>query len=60
MMYATLFLADPVGKIIDGGTLDSGLKLNAYAPPLGVIGTIYEARPKCDPIDVASLGPTMQ
>ena len=47
-------LADPVGKIIDGGTLDSGLKIERVRTPLGVIGTIYEARPNVT-IDVASL-----
>ena len=47
-------LADPVGKIIDGGVLDSGLKLERIRTPLGVIGTIYEARPNVT-IDVASL-----
>ena len=47
-------LADPVGKIIDGGILDSGLKIERVRTPLGVIGTIYEARPNVT-IDVASL-----
>ena len=47
-------LADPVGKIIDGGILDSGLKIERIRTPLGVIGTIYEARPNVT-IDVASL-----
>lgn len=47
-------LADPVGKIIDGGVLDNGLKIERIRTPLGVIGTIYEARPNVT-IDVASL-----
>ena len=47
-------LTDPVGKIIDGGTLDSGLKIERVRTPLGVIGVIYEARPNVT-IDVASL-----
>lgn len=47
-------LADPVGKLIDGGLLDSGLKLERIRVPLGVVGTIYEARPNVT-IDVASL-----
>lgn len=47
-------LADPVGKLIDGGILDSGLKIERIRVPLGVIGTIYEARPNVT-IDVASL-----
>ncbi|MEE6031877.1 glutamate-5-semialdehyde dehydrogenase [Avibacterium paragallinarum] len=47
-------LLDPVGKIIDGGTLDSGLKIERVRVPLGVVATIYEARPNVT-IDVASL-----
>ncbi|HHT7629036.1 glutamate-5-semialdehyde dehydrogenase [Pasteurella multocida] len=47
-------LADPVGQLIDGGILDSGLKIERVRVPLGVIGTIYEARPNVT-IDVASL-----
>ncbi|PVX42925.1 glutamate-5-semialdehyde dehydrogenase [Pasteurella langaaensis DSM 22999] len=47
-------LADPVSEIIDGRTLDSGLKLERLRVPVGVIGTIYEARPNVT-IDVASL-----
>ncbi|MBN6078183.1 glutamate-5-semialdehyde dehydrogenase [Aggregatibacter actinomycetemcomitans] len=47
-------LADPVGQIIDGGLLDSGVKIERVRVPLGVIGTIYEARPNVT-IDVASL-----
>lgn len=47
-------LADPVGKVIDGGTLDSGLSIQRLRVPLGVVATIYEARPNVT-IDVASL-----
>ncbi|BDH46982.1 gamma-glutamyl phosphate reductase [Salmonella enterica subsp. enterica serovar Choleraesuis] len=47
-------LADPVGQIIDGGRLDSGLRIERRRVPLGVIGVIYEARPNVT-IDVASL-----
>lgn len=47
-------LADPVGQVIDGGVLDSGLKIERRRVPLGVILTIYEARPNVT-IDVASL-----
>ena len=39
-MRHVISLADPVGKIIDGGTLDSGLKIERVRTPLGVIGTI--------------------
>ncbi len=41
-------LADPVGQVIDGGLLDSGLRIERRRVPLGVIGVIYEARPKRD------------
>ena len=47
-------LADPVGQIIDGGLLDSGLRIERRRVPLGVIGVIYEARPNVT-VDVASL-----
>lgn len=47
-------LADPVGQVIDGRMLDSGLKLERRRVPLGVVGVIYEARPNVT-IDVASL-----
>jgi len=47
-------LADPVGQIIDGGILDSGLRLERRRVPLGVVGVIYEARPNVT-VDVASL-----
>ncbi|MDP8080157.1 glutamate-5-semialdehyde dehydrogenase [Phocoenobacter skyensis] len=47
-------LADPVGKILDGGRLDSGLEIKRVCVPLGVIGTIYEARPNVT-VDVATL-----
>ena len=46
-------LADPVGQVIDGGLLDSGLRLERRRVPLGVIGVIYEARPNVT-VDVAS------
>lgn len=47
-------LHDPVGRVIDGSLLDSGLKLERRCVPLGVVGVIYEARPNVT-IDVASL-----
>lgn len=47
-------LADPVGKILDGGKLDSGLTIERVRVPLGAIAAIYEARPNVT-IDVASL-----
>ncbi|KLF28193.1 gamma-glutamyl phosphate reductase [Klebsiella aerogenes] len=47
-------LADPVGQVIDGGLLDSGLRIERRRVPLGVISVIYEARPNVT-VDVASL-----
>ncbi|MDH8199795.1 glutamate-5-semialdehyde dehydrogenase [Klebsiella pneumoniae] len=47
-------LADSVGQVIDGGLLDSGLRIERRRVPLGVIGVIYEARPNVT-VDVASL-----
>ncbi|MDH2924717.1 glutamate-5-semialdehyde dehydrogenase [Nicoletella semolina] len=47
-------LPDPVGQIIDGGILDSGLCIKRQRVPLGVILAIYEARPNVT-IDVAAL-----
>ena len=47
-------LPDPVGQVIDGDVLASGLKIERQRVPLGVILTIYEARPNVT-IDVASL-----
>ena len=47
-------LADPVGQVIDGGLLDSGLRIERRRVPLGVLGVIYEARPNVT-VDVASL-----
>ena len=45
-------LADPVGQVIDGGLLDSGLRIERRRVPLGVVGVIYEARPNVT-VDVA-------
>ncbi|EPK6162032.1 glutamate-5-semialdehyde dehydrogenase [Providencia stuartii] len=47
-------LADPVGQVIDGNLLDSGLNLQRRRVPLGVVGVIYEARPNVT-VDVAAL-----
>ena len=38
-------LPDPVGRLLDGGTLDNGLRIERRSVPFGVIGIIYEARP---------------
>ena len=38
-------LSDPVGRLLGGGTLDNGLRIERRSVPFGVIGIIYEARP---------------
>jgi glutamate-5-semialdehyde dehydrogenase len=47
-------LEDPVGKVLLEKTLANGLLLQKKTVPMGVIGTIYEARPNVT-IDVAAL-----
>lgn len=36
---------DPIGEVVGGRTLESGIRLTQVRVPLGVIGMIYEARP---------------
>jgi glutamate-5-semialdehyde dehydrogenase len=38
-------LPDPVGEVIRGSTVPSGLELRQIRVPFGVVGMIYEARP---------------
>ena len=38
-------LREPVGKILDGWVVPSGLKIEKVSIPIGVIGIIYESRP---------------
>jgi len=38
-------MADPIGVVLGGGVLQSGLQMRQVSVPLGVIGMIYEARP---------------
>ncbi|MCR5141368.1 MAG: glutamate-5-semialdehyde dehydrogenase [Ruminococcus sp.] len=47
-------LEDPVGEIIGGRVLPSGMTLRKVRVPLGVIGIIYEARPNVT-VDAAVL-----
>jgi glutamate-5-semialdehyde dehydrogenase len=47
-------LPDPVGEVIDGGRLRSGLDIRKVRVPLGVIAVVYEARPNVT-IDAAAL-----
>jgi glutamate-5-semialdehyde dehydrogenase len=47
-------LPDPVGEVIDGARLQSGLSLRKVRVPLGVIAVVYEARPNVT-IDATAL-----
>lgn len=38
-------LPDPVGKVLEGHTMPSGLQVKRVAIPIGVVAIIYEARP---------------
>ena len=40
-------LTAPVGEILEEKALPNGLKMSRKRVPLGVVGVIYEARPKC-------------
>src|SRR5690606_32960397 len=47
-------LPDPVGEVVRGSTLPTGLELRQIRVPLGVIGIIYEGRPNVT-VDAAAL-----
>jgi glutamate-5-semialdehyde dehydrogenase len=47
-------LPDPVGEVLDGGTLPNGLRMRRVRVPLGVVAVVYEARPNVT-IDAAAL-----
>ena len=38
-------LPDPLSRVFDSRTLDSGIQLSRVAVPLGVVAVVYEARP---------------
>ncbi len=38
-------LADPVGEIVDGWVVPSGLQISQVRVPLGVVAIVYESRP---------------
>lgn len=38
-------LKEPVGRVIEGWTVDSGMSIQKVSIPIGVIGIIYESRP---------------
>ncbi|GAA1414564.1 gamma-glutamyl phosphate reductase [Glutamicibacter uratoxydans] len=47
-------LPDPIGRVMRGETLPNGLRMRQVNVPMGVIGTIYEARPNVT-VDIAGL-----
>ncbi|MGI8902065.1 MAG: glutamate-5-semialdehyde dehydrogenase [Solirubrobacteraceae bacterium] len=47
-------LPDPVGEVIGGSRLSSGLEVRRVRVPLGVVAVVYEARPNVT-IDAAAL-----
>ena len=47
-------LPDPVGEVVEGRTLASGIRLSKVRAPLGVVALIYESRPNVT-IDVGAL-----
>ena len=47
-------LPDPVGEVIDGGTIVEGLAMRKVRVPLGVVSVVYEARPNVT-IDCSAL-----
>ena len=46
--------ADPVGRVIGGGTMYNGISMTKVTVPLGVISVIYESRPNVT-VDAAAL-----
>lgn len=47
-------LPDPLHRVLDGWTLENGLRVQKVAVPFGVIGMIYESRPNVT-VDAATL-----
>ncbi|MEM6431902.1 MAG: gamma-glutamyl-phosphate reductase, partial [Deinococcota bacterium] len=47
-------LPDPLHKVMDGMTLENGLRVRKVTVPFGVIGMIYESRPNVT-VDAATL-----
>jgi len=47
-------LKEPVGRVLDGWSVDSGITIHKVSVPIGVIGIIYESRPNVTS-DTASL-----
>jgi len=38
-------LKEPVGRVLDGWSVDSGMSIHKVSVPIGVVGIIYESRP---------------
>jgi glutamate-5-semialdehyde dehydrogenase len=47
-------LPDPVGEVVRGSTLASGLEMRQVRVPFGVVGMVYEARPNVT-VDAAGI-----
>jgi len=47
-------LTEPVGRVLDGWSVESGITIHKVSVPIGVIGVIYESRPNVTS-DVAAL-----
>ena len=47
-------LPDPLGRVLEGKTLQNGLRVRKVTVPFGVIGMIYESRPNVT-VDAAAL-----
>ncbi|MCL2631720.1 MAG: glutamate-5-semialdehyde dehydrogenase [Coriobacteriia bacterium] len=47
-------LPDPLGKVLNGGTLYNGILMRQVSVPIGVVAMIYEARPNVT-VDAAGL-----
>lgn len=48
-------LPDPIGNVVRGNNLPNGIRMQQVRVPLGVVGTIYEARPNVT-VDIAGIG----
>src|SRR5438309_1535991 len=53
-VLAIASLPDPVGELISGSRLPSGLEIRKVRVPLGVVAVVYEARPNVT-VDAAAL-----
>jgi len=48
-------LPDPIGNVVRGNNLPNGIRMQQVKVPLGVVGSIYEARPNVT-VDIAGIG----